>query len=489
MSDRKAAIAVSRGLLKAQDFDQLEAVLGGHLKTFPGEPELLKVATSLYRALRDHEKSLLYAGLLIDAAPGKWNGYVNAAQALASLKRLEEARCMILRGFTEHPCAPQVLIHAYRIFRVCGSREESLEYAKRLIIHCPCEPHGYIWSTQDMMALGRYQEARSQAQDGLSKFPDNPILIRISALVDAFNGIPRSEISKAEKKDLSLSTQHLIAYSKAPDFFRLLQDKRFATSQVHLSKRLLFVTGLPRSGTTALGNMLNISRDLELYKELYPALRLNGYTPQDFTQQVLFERISSAQRGRRRTKDINNLEIFRRNGTSLCIGDKRPFFQFCAESTFDNFSESQVKVIFIDRSLVDICRSSHKKSVKPHDRWSIEHTILMYNASCRQIVHLSQSRPEIFKQFLFPRYEKIFSDEVFARDLFDYASLKLAGEQLASFCEYIKASRRIALARRNVDSLLEKQIAYCINKYLDLESHRRFCDVTGNFRDYCVDAL
>ena len=142
---------------------------------------------------------------------------------------------------------------------------------------------------------------------------------------------------------------------------RVLQNHSIKAQRLHIpktnpNKKYLFIGGLGRSGTTALGRLLNISSKIALYTELHRPYRIDGYSQHELTEEVVSKTPKSHLHYRR------NATILRKSIDAEFVGDKRPSFQFCAESSFDNLGIANTKCIYIDRSLVDICRSSHKQS-------------------------------------------------------------------------------------------------------------------------------
>jgi tetratricopeptide (TPR) repeat protein len=452
------------------------------LQKFPNQVNLLRIASDIYRLSRDLEMSLEVADLLITHDPDNWYGYGRAAQYRVSLKRFDEAQAKIQQGLQKIPNQLNLLKIASDTYRSSGSYSKSLEFAELLITHHPDDWNGYGRAAQDLVALKRFGEAQAKIQQGLQKIPNEPQLIKLDAYTSAYNGQPRLEMNDIEVKECALTTGDLISYSKVPQFFKLLQSKREKIKEgITFPKSLLFVGGLGRSGTTALGGMLNISSNLEMYTELYP-IRINGYTPDDFSSETIAHKLKLFPY-------LINTNTFKRNQTSVCLGDKRPGFQFCLESTYDNFPLGKVKTIFIDRYLVDVCRSFHKRAENIKDTsWpmqnGIEHAVLVYNASCRQVIHLHDNRKEIMNEIYFANYEEVFTNLDSATKLFNFASLDLNEQESLQLQQYIDKSREIASKDRGTNSDLDKLICSKIKELLDYESHQRFCEITGIFRDY-----
>ena len=272
-----------------------------------------------------------------------------------------------------------------------------------------------------------------------------------------------------------LRARSFLIYSRNKDFFYELQQKRplAPIDDYKLDgKTFLCVAGLGRSGTTALGQLLNISPDIELYTELYDCYDLKGYIPSQFCKNRLRHNLKKHSKER----DTKTFEI--KNDISKFIGDKRPYFQFDAESTYDNFLGIEKKFIYILRPLAQICLSSRKRSLDPVDKWSAEkniiYTVLLYNASCRQMIHLCNSRPEIFNTFHYVHYEDIFTDVNVGLNLFQDIGASIDGyeKQIGAFiessAEKVKSSSSAAKQNSTIEGI--------IDKYLDKDVHTAFLE-------------
>ena len=215
-----------------------------------------------------------------------------------------------------------------------------------------------------------------------------------------------------------------------------------------------------------------------MYTELYDAMRVNGYSPKDFSP----SRLKIVLPKHPHPEQI--LQFEQKNNNSLWIGDKRPYFQFCLERTYDNISiNHQMRTIFINRDLPSVLRSSHARSDNLLDAcWSlehgIEHTLLVYNASCRQIIDLSIRRPDVFKSIMFVDYRKTFANIEYCKNIFDNIGVRLSESEVECVHNFVDSSSKLA-TRKVVGDDLSALIDTAIDRYLDREAHRLFGEVTG----------
>lgn len=117
----------------------------------------------------------------------------------------------------------------------------------------------------------------------------------------------------------------------------------------------LFVSGVPRSGTTALGSLLGQSSEVAMYIELYRSGY--GYCPQMF-EPANIERLARAGLIELHDKRRRTLE---KSLEARFVGDKRPNFTSSAELTFANFQDKNLKIVHIVRSIGELVASYQKR--------------------------------------------------------------------------------------------------------------------------------
>ncbi len=364
--------------------------------------------------------------------------------------------------------------------------ERSLAAARTLIAEHPQAWEGYERATLDLLALKRLDEALSQVDQGLQHLSENIQLLKLKDYLSAFAPSTNSQTTAlaSKREHYALTTRDIIAYSGDPEFFPTIQSRRKhkptpGNPLKQLTKKALFVAGLGRSGTTALGKALSISQAVEMYTELYPGLRLEGYRPSDFKRTPIANRIS-----RSKNKHDNEIILNTRHANSAFVGDKRPTFQFCIESTHDNFSPNQCTTIYIARDLASICKSSHARASNPSDHhWpaerGIEHTVLQYNASCRQIIHLFNNRREIYNSLIFVWYSDFFQSKERAHCLLEQVGIDLTPDERLSFDGFMEHSSLKVNQSRAKNRQLAADIELAINTLLDWDAHRAFTTITG----------
>ena len=338
----------------------------------------------------------------------------------------------------------------------------------------------YVLATFDLISLSKYDDALCNAQKGLSLYPGEEQLIKAQDYARCFIEV---EIPRANSQSLPkfvFSQRDIITYSHEKMFFHEINQPYSVPNTSYFTKSVLFVTGLGRSGTTALGKMLSLSPDICLFTELYNWNRPSGYSPHDFEEKVLVDAINIS-------KHVTNKREMSKYHSASYVGDKRPDFIFCAEKTFNNFKETRVSIIFILRNLVQICASSYKRANDPQDfGWNKENgiifTILWFNATMRQLLYLKKFRPDIFNCISFVHYTNILSQKKLALELFKCLGVEINNHLDKQLDQFVQKSQSIT-NRNRVENPIDSIIRKHISTYLDFTSYKQCiqsCDFEGD---------
>lgn len=126
------------------------------------------------------------------------------------------------------------------------------------------------------------------------------------------------------------------------------------------TQKTLIVSGNPRSGTTALGDVLNLSDDIGLFLERYNYTL--GYHPNMFQEDYLF-----APRFTGTELSKQNEALRKKVGQSKYIGDKIPRFFVSWPITAQNYDPKDIKIVHISRNIYDVAYSYEQRA-----KWSRE---------------------------------------------------------------------------------------------------------------------
>ena len=181
MTNWKVFVDKTRLLFNSKKFTDAGIVVEAGLEKYPNQARLLTLASDVYRASDNREKSLDYAELLITHHEEKWIGYGRAAQDLIVLKRVEQAQEKIKLGLEKCPNQLNLLTIISDIYHASQDHKKSLEYAELLITHHEEKWIGYGRAAQDLIVLKRVEEAQEKIKLGLEKFPNQVNLLSIAS--------------------------------------------------------------------------------------------------------------------------------------------------------------------------------------------------------------------------------------------------------------------------------------------------------------------
>ncbi len=485
-SDYQGYCRSVQSLTKLQRHDAALELIEKTLQLFPREFWVLVVAVDIYRQNGRYDAALSCARALLESDPSHPCGYIRVVQELLSVRQLPEAKDVIDKALRLFPEDMGVLLLGHDVYRFLDQQEDSLPLAQQLISRFPSQVHGYTRLVDDLVALKRFNEAMTTIELGLRQASTEPQLVRLRDYVGQYLKRAPATHSLEGMSTTVLSMRDMIAYSHIPSFFtdiqsvrrHVVQSSQAEAASLPAEKNFLFVTGLGRSGTSALGKLLNCSELIEVYTELHDPARLNGYFCSDFSQ-------ANLQAALQRHAWASDRTIFdQKHAISKWVGDKRPNFHFCLESTFDNMSRYQsIRTIFIQRDLRDVLRSSHQRSENRDDQsWRREHgmeyTVLLYNATVRLLLDLHERRPEIYDSIFFVSYENVFANPVCSLRIFDWLDVELTVAEQAQHQTFLKASAPYASRPQRQDEL-GKKIDVIIERYLDRDAQQHLSAISG----------
>ena len=238
--------------------------------------------------------------------------------------------------------------------------------------------------------------------------------------------------------------------------------------------KFLFVSGTPRSGTSAFGTLLNSSDDVALAVERYGYTQ--GYHPGMFDASNLFYSKEYVRKYE---------SLYRKIGNAKYVGDKRPNFLFSWEITKQYFSPDNIKIIHFIRSPYLVAESYHKRAEKqasggdawssnaiaPRDEFYACHDINLNNRLCLELLKDERYRDSV----LVVDSDKFYKKMNNVREVFDWLNLRFDKRIEESAKKMLNKSKRLSSS-----SVVSKEIASAVDRYLDFKAqedvfHYSFC--------------
>lgn len=199
------------------------------------------------------------------------------------------------------------------------------------------------------------------------------------------------------------------------------------------NKRFLFVSGMPRSGTTAFGDLLNIVDDMKLFVEL--GNEFMPFSPNDFSNSVLPTLVTWS--GQEKNSVILKKKDFK------VVGDKRPYFFMNLPHFFVNFESLDYKVLHIVRNVYEVAYSYQMRANNSEDQlWGA-------NKGVSQCMHEINLMLEYFTsaEFLpynnkvkFVDYSRVLSDQEYFFDLMKNENIGISDSNSAELDSFFQKS-------------------------------------------------
>jgi hypothetical protein len=229
------------------------------------------------------------------------------------------------------------------------------------------------------------------------------------------------------------------------------------------SKNYLFAIGNPRSGTTALGKLLNSSPEICLGIERY-SLDEN-VSASSFTKESFFDAKSANYLVRPHLYE----EIKHKFDQAKYIGDKRPRFVKFWRNTWLNLPKA--KIVYIFRNIYDVACSYNARASNAalgiDQSWSsvrdFSKAVKDWNEGLQEVRNLAQ-----FYTVYFVKYEDFFVDQLKMLHLFDYLQVNTADADVQKGMSQVHQAALSLKGKLRI--LSDSEIKY-IDAHADLESY------------------
>ena len=171
-------------LLGLGDFDEVEAFTLDEAKRFPHQPHDLEGYATAAMRRGDREEAVRRWALVRKKFRNSKKGYVDCADCLCVLGRLDEADALTKRAMQLYPDdLPALIMHC----RISDARQDWEESYRRWDAVRPRHSAGLIGVARALYKLGRAAEAEAVLADGRYRFPLEPgiAILRASAAQEA----------------------------------------------------------------------------------------------------------------------------------------------------------------------------------------------------------------------------------------------------------------------------------------------------------------
>ena len=234
----------------------------------------------------------------------------------------------------------------------------------------------------------------------------------------------------------------------------------------------LFICGCPRSGTTALWQVISahehIAIGVERYLDkVYPNFSL---TQRDFLKERFFN-FSEAGTGAQFADHPHYVALEKRYLRAIYFGDKVPFLYVNFNAFFKSFPNAYV--LFIIRNIYDVAQSYKVRLENEEDPWDrgVINAVEDWNLA---IVN-SLDALEAKKRLLIVEYERFFYDDASLEKLMNKIGLKISQAVSRKYQNMMILANRYESKRENTLSSEEK---LHIQKEMDYYNYKKLLHYT-----------
>ena len=287
-------------------------------------------------------------------------------------------------------------------------------------------------------------------------------------LVITLDNGSRITFCKVEFRQIALARHHAdldrhINQKLAERIQSIQQSRQLMANNAAAGRFYLFAIGNARSGTTALGKLLNYSSAICLGLERYS--QHENVSATSFSKAAFFD----AQSKNYQVRPHFYENIKNKFDRARYVGDKRPGFVRSWRNTWLNLPAA--KIVYIFRNVRDVACSYNSRADNAAQGsdplWSTErdfvHAVRDWNKGLREIGNLMH-----FYEVYLVKYEDFFVDPAKMIHLFNYLGLEPSQPEIA---EGIDKSYRAALALQGKSRVLSDEQLEYVNSNADFESY------------------
>jgi tetratricopeptide (TPR) repeat protein len=373
---------------------------------------------------------------------------LKVSEVLLRYKNFSEADSLLNDAFKFQPANIEINLIKLKLHLLEGKYQKANELANNLILNYPNNFIGYCKKAEVARVAGDIDKAKQLILEALDKVVSNDVPgWLVNELIKVYGIIFANKVLK--------STPHNVN-NKTPD----------------TTQKFLFVSGLPRSGTSALGKFLNLSEDIGIYQELLSPLY--PYSPSSFDKEFVSQELNG------HPHEQFNRNILIKNSVARYIGDKRPMFYYRMKHTLDLLKFHDVRIWHVVRPIHHVCLSYQRRASNPEDKsWDIgmdyKAAVYEYNLMMRFFNEFDYDSLLEKHHIRFISYNKIFSNLNYALD--ELAPLHLH--------DFDNMQQKVRAFQSQSAKVLEKnrvppaEISNFIKDNIDFNSLKKFQMLTG----------
>lgn len=228
-------------------------------------------------------------------------------------------------------------------------------------------------------------------------------------------------------------------------------------------KKYLFITGCPRSGTSALSLLIGAHPKIAMGVERFHNLVIPNFKLKrdHFSEQRFFDFKPSDSHIKLQDQpriELSYQSLKERYGQCDYVGDKIPYlYDYYNELVEEFAAEDQLSLIVIIRNVFDVANSYEHRAADENQKWSRDYKKAVgdWNRCMRKTLNLSQS----FDKITLVQYEDLYGGQNLdlLHSIFNDLDLKTSKSVIDFYNEQLKQSRKKEQIRNENYLLTTKQ--------------------------------
>ncbi len=391
------------------------------------------------------------------------------------------------------PTLEHKLVEGKKLIEDCKA-DDADDYFQKIISEFPDFPEAFFQYAEVATKLKDLDEAIKRWELAREKFPNYPkSYIRQAWLnIESGDAVAALKLLKVAEKQFPKNISVVLLLLKARmltddhvniSYLQQVSDKLHKTkdhlnnngiylfnrSLPNANKKFIFISGTPRSGTSAFSDLLNSHSKIALFQERYDMSY--GYHPDMFLPNHIYsgnwESRPAADRWQTLREKLND---------ATYIGDKRPNFLCSWAITEQNFTPDKIRILHIYRDINDIALSynqRHKNALIGKDHtWHRLHDFkkacMDFNINNRKLLTLMEN--EAYRRSIMViDYETLLSSSSKILEIFTWLGLNIEEELKQAMMPIFNRSKR--LMHRDRDTI--KNISDYIENNVDHDLARK----------------
>jgi tetratricopeptide (TPR) repeat protein len=373
------------------------------------------------------------------------------------------------------------LAEGIRLIENSNEKEADI-YFQKIISEFPDYPEAFFQYAEVATKFSNLDEAEKRWEHAREKFPNHPK----SYIRQAWLNLESGDVSAALKllkiaekrfpdniviillllKTIMLTEDHINSSYLQHVSYKIRKTKKhnngiylFKTPPLNTNKKHIFISGTPRSGTSAFSDLLNSHSKIAIFQERYDAS--HGYHPDMFLPNHIYsgnwKNRPAADRWQEMREKLND---------AIYIGDKRPNFLFSWAITEQNFSPDKIRILHIYRDINDVALSYNQRHINAligkdhtwHELHNFKKACMDFNINNRKLLSLLENKA-YKNSIMVVDYETLLSNNKKILEIFTWLELNIEEDLKHAMTPIFNRSKNLMRKNRSTVKTISDYIS------------------------------